>query len=93
MKKMATQVNFFCFLILFSVWLAIWCLKISTFVIITVLLKKNQKLVHHELNRRNGKSDDLIYFVGNGQIRYKPNDGFWQYSKPFSGSENVSTDK
>ncbi len=38
MKKMAAQVNFFCFLKFFSVWLAIWRLKISTFVLIKVLL-------------------------------------------------------
>ncbi len=35
---MAVQVNFFCFLMYFSVWLAIWSLKISTFVLIKVLL-------------------------------------------------------
>ncbi len=35
---MAAQVNFFCFLMYFSVWLAIWSLKISTFVLIKVLL-------------------------------------------------------
>ncbi len=35
---MAAQVNFFCFLMFFSVWLAIWCMKISTFVLIKVLL-------------------------------------------------------
>ncbi len=39
MKKMAVQVNFGCFLMfLFSVWVAIWCLKIGTFVLIKVLL-------------------------------------------------------
>ncbi len=38
MKKIAAQVNFFCFLMFFSVWLAIWCLKIGTFVLIKVLL-------------------------------------------------------
>ncbi len=38
MKKMAAQVDFFCFLMYFSVWLAIWSLKISTFVLIKVLL-------------------------------------------------------
>ncbi len=39
MKKMAAQVNFVCFLMfLFSVWVAIWCLKIGTFVLIKVLL-------------------------------------------------------
>ncbi len=37
---MAAQVNFFCFLTFFSVWLAIWCLRISTFVLIKVLLTK-----------------------------------------------------
>ncbi len=40
MKKMAAQVYFFCFLMFFSVWRAIWCLKIGTFVLIKVLLKK-----------------------------------------------------
>ncbi len=30
--------EFFCFLMFFSVWLAIWCLKINTFVLIKVLL-------------------------------------------------------
>ncbi len=35
---MAAQVNFFCFLMYFSVWLAIWSLKVSTFVLIKVLL-------------------------------------------------------
>ncbi len=38
MKKMAAQVNLFCFLMFFSVWLVIWCLKIGTFVLIKVLL-------------------------------------------------------
>ncbi len=39
MKKTAAQGKFFCFLMFFfSVWLAIWCLKISTFVLIKVLL-------------------------------------------------------
>ncbi len=38
MKKMTAQVNFFCFLMFFSVWLAIWCLKISTIVLIKALL-------------------------------------------------------
>ncbi len=35
---MAAQDYFFCFLMFFSAWLAIWCLKISTFVLIKVLL-------------------------------------------------------
>ncbi len=35
---MAAQVNLFCLLMFFSVWLAIWCLKISTIVLIKVVL-------------------------------------------------------
>ncbi len=38
MKKMAAQVNFCLFRNVFSVWLAIWCLKIGTNVFIKVVL-------------------------------------------------------
>ncbi len=38
MKKMAAQVTFCLVLNFFSVWPAIWCLKIGTFVLIMVLL-------------------------------------------------------